>query len=198
MIILTDVDGVLLNWEDAFHAWMNEQGYVPDHKNAYEIWDCYKASYPELSASKLHNMICTFNSSATMGFLSPTEGAVYWIDKMHLLHNVKFHAITSMGSDRFAHKLRRMNLENIFGDDILNELTILPCGAKKFRALSQYKDSGLIWLEDNIENAVCGSKLGLKTFLFNRSYNQNTEFDSYFTRVDNWKQLYEILFPSDK
>ena len=36
-IIVTDVDGVLLNWEDAFQIWMEHQGFekVKKHKFIY-------------------------------------------------------------------------------------------------------------------------------------------------------------------
>ena len=33
-LILTDCDGVLLNWENSFIAWMTEQGFVADPGNA--------------------------------------------------------------------------------------------------------------------------------------------------------------------
>lgn len=192
MKILADVDGVLLNWEDPFHAWMAAKGYAPDHKNSYEIWECYS----DLSADQMHELIETFNASAAMGFLPPIDGATKWVDRMFWKHNVTFHCITSMGSDPYAQKLRRMNLNSLFLN--IDELTILPCGADKTHILEQYKDSGMIWLEDNLKNAVVGGKLGLKVYLFNRSYNQETEYDMWFTRVDNWQQLYENIFSPDK
>ena len=33
--ILTDVDGVLLNWEDAFTSWMAKREYTPKVENQY-------------------------------------------------------------------------------------------------------------------------------------------------------------------
>lgn len=195
MKILTDVDGVLLNWEDSFHAWMAANGFIVDNKDSYEIFECYKG----VGEAEMHALIKTFNASAAMGFLPPVDDAPYWVDKMFLKHDVRFHAITSMGSDHYAQKLRRMNLDNVFGDpSVFDEVTILPCGADKTEVLSQYKGSGLIWLEDNIKNAVIGANLGLKVYLFNRSYNQETEHDPWFTRVDDWEQLYKNIFQADK
>jgi len=34
--ILTDVDGVLLDWESAFTAWMGERGYTPVNPEVYK------------------------------------------------------------------------------------------------------------------------------------------------------------------
>jgi len=38
-VILTDVDGVLLDWEYSFNAWMNKHGYevVPGKENEYNV-----------------------------------------------------------------------------------------------------------------------------------------------------------------
>ena len=37
-IILTDCDGVLLDWEDAFHQWMQTQGHNKvTHRGMYDI-----------------------------------------------------------------------------------------------------------------------------------------------------------------
>jgi hypothetical protein len=192
MKILADVDGVLLNWEDSFHAWMAAKGFAVDNKESYEIFECYKG----VSEAEMHGLIQTFNASATMGFLPPIKDAVPWVDKMYFKHGVTFHCITSMGSDPHAQSLRRMNLNRHFVN--VDDLTILPCGADKTDVLKKYEGSGLIWLEDNIKNAVLGANLGLKVYLFNRSYNQETDYDPWFTRVDNWKQLYENIFPTDK
>ena len=190
MKILTDVDGVLLNWEDSFHAWMYEHGYEPDHKQAYDIWQCY----PQIKARKVMRLVEAFNASATMGFLAPLQDSVYWVRKMHEHHGVVFHCITSMGNDPYARILRRMNLERIFGANVIQDVTILGCGEDKTNVLKQYRGTKMIWLEDNIHNAVIGAKEGLRTFLFNRTYNQYKEDDKHFTRVNNWKDLYSKLF----
>lgn len=190
MKILTDVDGVLLNWEDAFHAFMRDHGYVPEHKWSYELSKCY----PNLDPSDVAALIERFNASAAMGFLPPLQDAVYWVKQMHEHHGVVLHCITSMGNDPHAQKLRRMNLNRIFGHNVIDEVTILNCGEDKKNVLSQYKGTNLVWLEDNIHNAVTGAKIGLKTYLFNRTYNKYQEDDKYFTRVNSWKELYENLF----
>ena len=33
-LILTDCDGVLLNWENSFIKWMTEQGFIAEPGNA--------------------------------------------------------------------------------------------------------------------------------------------------------------------
>jgi len=190
MKILADVDGVMLNWEDPFHAWMKRKGHSLAHKESYDIWRCY----PELSPDEITELIKTFNSSATMGFLPPIGDAVYWVRRMHEMHGATFHCITSMGDDLHARWLRVMNLERIFGERLIHDVTILSCGADKTLALSEYENSGLVWLEDNVKNATVGACLGLNTFLFNRTYNNTIEAVEPFTRVNDWAELYNHLF----
>ena len=45
-IILTDIDGVVLNWAYAFHVWMSEQGQVIKKEHCYDISETYGLSYP--------------------------------------------------------------------------------------------------------------------------------------------------------
>ena len=190
MEILTDVDGVLLNWEDAFHSWMAEQGWHKNDEAAYQLDKCY----PTLSGNFVHDKIRTFNSSAWMGFLEPYADALFHVRQLYYVHGITFHCITSMGKDFCAGKLRERNLKDPFGPAISN-VTILDCGAPKGEALAPYKDSNRIWLEDHIGNANTGAALGLRTFLFNHPYNlvNPTGKPENFTRIDNWEQLLPLI-----
>ena len=59
-VILTDVDGVLLNWEYAFDCWMNELGLykLPDTNHLYNIGDRYGIAISSLP----HSSIFSFKS----------------------------------------------------------------------------------------------------------------------------------------
>lgn len=186
MEILTDVDGVLLNWDEAFHAWMASQGYHKNEMPSYRLDNCY----PVLSSDFVHDKIRTFNSSAQMGFLEPYADALYWVRLFYYNYGITFHCITSMGKDYYAGKLRERNLKDLFGPAI-SKVTILDCGAHKGETLEPYKNSNYIWLEDHIGNANLGAALGLRTFLFNHDYNliNPTSKPENFIRVDDWEQL---------
>jgi hypothetical protein len=183
--ILTDVDGVLLNWEDSFHSWMSSQGFDRNDEPAYQLEKCY----PRLNPDFVYDKIRTFNASAWMGYLEPYADALHWVKQLYYA-GITFHCITSMGTDYCAGKLRERNLKDLFGPAI-SGVTILDCGAHKGEALAPYKDSNRIWLEDHIGNANTGSELGLRTFLFNHPYNlvNPTSKLEDFIRIDNWEQL---------
>lgn len=191
MVILTDVDGVLLNWEVPFHKWMASQGFYGNGEASYQLDKCY----PDLESEFVFEKIRTFNASAQMGFLEPLADARYWVRKLYRTKGITLHCITSMGDDYHARKLRVMNLENVFGKNIISRVTILGCGSSKRETLSEFEGTGMLWLEDHIGNANIGSDLGLNTFLFERPYNliNPTGKPENFTRVKNWKQLASIL-----
>jgi hypothetical protein len=188
-LILTDVDGVLLNWVDAFHDWMRQFSFDSQVSQDYKLVD----SYPNTDPAVITDKIITFNSSARMGFLNPYRDAVEYIGKLHK-QGYHFHCISSMGGCEYAAVLRRQNLISLFGSAI-QDITILGCGANKYEALSKYRGSGLIWIEDHIGNANMGVDLGLQTFLFNHNYNEvnPTSRPEGFTRINYWKELYEHI-----
>ena len=60
-VILTDADGVLLDWEYAFHNWMKERGYKPikGFKRLYHIDIRFK-----LNEGEGKRLVNQFNESA--------------------------------------------------------------------------------------------------------------------------------------
>ena len=61
MLILTDCDGVLLNWEYAFDVWMERKGYkkIEEYNREYNIGKRYGISYEHYK-----RLIADFNESA--------------------------------------------------------------------------------------------------------------------------------------
>jgi hypothetical protein len=109
-IILTDCDGVCLDWEFAFNIWMQEHGFeeVPGSKFNYDMSVRY--GIPREQVVKL---IRIFNESAAIGFLPAQRDATYYIKRLHEEHGYVFHAITSLSLDPNAQKLREMNIHKL-------------------------------------------------------------------------------------
>jgi hypothetical protein len=152
-VILTDADGVLLNWEYAFTCWMQQHGHtqVEGGNVMYNIGERFN-----ISNNQGHKLIKTFNESAAMGFLPALRDAMYYVKRLHEEHGYVFRCITSLSLDDNAGQLRLMNLEKLFGKTAFEELVCLDTGADKDEALAPYKDTGLYWIEDKLENAVVG------------------------------------------
>jgi hypothetical protein len=189
-IILTDCDGVILNWEYAFCTWMEQHGYTQIEKGNqyYDIGERFGITKQEAKAK-----VKVFNESAAIGFLPALRDAMYYVKRLHEEHGYVFHCITSLSLDPSAKKLRQMNLEKLFGPTAFTVLECLDTGADKDEALLPYKDSGLYWIEDKLENAVAGLNVGLKPILIEHGFNMNDEIPNGIIKVVNWKQLYEII-----
>ena len=86
-----------------------------------------------------------------------------------------------------------MNLEKLFGKTAFEELVCLDTGADKDEALLPYKDSGLYWIEDKLENAEAGLAVGLKPILIEHGFNMNEKLDPNIKKVVNWKEVYEHI-----
>jgi len=118
---------------------------------------------------------------------------MYYVKRLHEEHGYVFRCITSLSTDRNAYKLRKMNLEKLFGETAFEELVCLDTGADKDEALKPYKDSGLYWIEDKLSNAVTGLDLGLKPILIEHGFNMLDDIPEGMTKVVNWKEIYNHI-----
>lgn len=188
MIILTDCDGVLLNWAQSYHWWMKRKGFKQIKPNEYAMDECY--GIPRKQSQELCKTFC---ESAAIGFIPPLRDAVKYVRKLHEEHGAVFHCITSMSDDTWACRLRDDNLKRVFGDTAFERCVYLECGADKNEALERYRDSDFVWVEDKAENANLGSEMGLNTFLIEHPYNVDSELNSEVKRVANWKEIYDYI-----
>jgi hypothetical protein len=187
-LILTDADGVLLDWEWAFSVWMQERGYTltADNKKSYYLHHHYN----ELDEKDAKKVIKTFNESAAIGFLPALRDSVHYVKRLYEKHGYQFRVITSLSLDKNAQKLREMNLRKIFGNAI-ETVICLDTGADKDDALHPYKDSKMWWIEDKPQNADVGHRLGLSSLLVEHGHNMH--YECSYPVVKNWKEIYKII-----
>ena len=187
-IILTDIDGVVLDWEEGFSVWMEHHGHdtVEGFKEFYGIHDRYGI---RKEASK--KLVEQFNSSAAIGFLPPLRDAQYYIKMLHEKHKFQFVAVTSLSNDPYAQKLRERNLAKLFGDNVFLDVICLDCGADKDEKLIELSEKyeGCYWIEDKVENALVGADIGYDTLLMEHKYNMTAKGE--FEIVKNWEMIYE-------
>ncbi len=198
-IILTDVDGVLLEWEHHFTKWMlqrtlfDERGarYHPhkllaDKQNTYEMAERFG-----VTISEIRKEIREFNRSAWMGTQRPMPDSQTWV-KLLAAEGWTFIPITSQTSDIPAQCLRKRRMGELFGEHIFSNYHILGTGADKDSALAEFHNTGLYWIEDKPKNAVTGLKYGLKPILIDHPYNRDFDHPEV-TRVNNWQDIHQIV-----
>jgi uncharacterized HAD superfamily protein len=186
--ILTDCDGVLLNWEATFSTWMAQHGYNKTNSNTYDVAQSYG-----LTKAESKPLVRQFNESAWMGYMPALRDARSGVAQL-IEMGYDFQVITSLSTDAAAKKARVRNLQNIFGKDAFSadNVVCLDTGADKDEALLKYQDSELFWIEDKTENATLGADMGLTSVLINHGHNQDC-VDERIMRVANWSELVSII-----
>lgn len=188
MIILTDCDGVLVNWIKVYHGWMKDEGFRKQN-SSYELHERY--DLPEEESDKY---IRYFNMSAEIEFLPPLRDAMRYVRKMHENHGAVFHCVTALGTNKRSPVLRERNLKNLFGRTTFCQIDCVERGRFKKPILEKYRDTDAIWVEDCVKTAIDGYELGLTTFLMNHDYNIHEDIPEGIIRVDSWKEIYEHIF----
>ena len=191
-VIVTDCDGVLLNWEKAFHEWMTHSGYdikKEGPKLTYHFEDTF-----DITREKGRELVRGFNESAGIGFLEPlrdsVEGVKTLVDKGYV-----FDVVTSLGKYGPAVALREMNLECVFDKDVFREIVCLGLGEDKYDYLEfRYgTESNLYWIEDKPSNSEDGAELGMKSILIEHLHNKDYQPKNLIRRAKNWKDIVKIV-----
>lgn len=190
-VILTDCDGVLLDWEKSFHEWMSERGHETvrnDFSQMYKMSERFNMSYEE---SRKHVRI--FNESARIGYLEAFRDSRWFVRLLHQRYGYDFICITSLSTDPYAKKLRQANLDRLFGRGTFRELVCLECGADKDEVLAEYAERYPFapWVEDKPQNADAGLRVGLKSILL--SHPHNFEYEGLATVLEDWREIYEYV-----
>jgi FMN phosphatase YigB (HAD superfamily) len=188
-IILTDADGVILDWEYAFDVWMQQHGFQKQDGGQL-VYSIGKRYGIDMEQGK--KLIKIFNESAAIGFLPPLRDAMYYIKRLHEEHGYVFHCITSLSEDENAQELRTMNLRKLFGRTAFEKFIYLDTGADKDEVLEKYRGKGYYWVEDKITNALAGAKVGLKSLLMEHGHNMDFVGNDV-QLVKNWKDVYERI-----
>ena len=184
--IILDCDGVLLDWAYAFDVWMVEHGYskISNTNQYYEQTRRYGISQVEAVSQ-----IKKFNESGCVGFIPAFRDSVEYVTKLSKL-DWKFEVISCLDKDKYAQKLRQKNLLHLFGDvfDFIDCALDFTVGKEQY-LLDRYKGKNYYWIEDSVDHAESGKRVGLNSIVMDHPYNK--EWDG--PRVKNWKEIYQII-----
>ncbi len=189
-VILTDCDGVLLDWEYAFDQWMRRHEFMPTQE---PIAAAYKMveRYEDVCEKDMNRLIRMFNESAAMRKLPPMRDAIKYVRKLHQEHGYIFHCITSMSTDTYAQHLRKKNLCEMFGPSVFEDYIFLDCGADKDEVLEKYRDTGCWWVEDKPQNADVGLEVGLRSILLEHDFSRDYSGGAFV--APDWKTIYKKI-----
>jgi len=186
MKIITDCDGVLLDWAYAFDVWMGEHG----HKRLKNTDQYYGQDLRYgISMEESIRYIRDFNESGCVGFIPAYKDSVEYVTKLNKL-GYRFEVISCLAQDKYSQKLREKNLRHLFGDvfDFI-DCSLSFTGGKYDYLKNKYDGNNYMWIEDSISHADSGQRVGLRSVLMDHSYNQEWEGE----RVNNWKEIFELI-----
>lgn len=190
-IILTDADGVLVNWGKAFDQFMIDRGYTQLPNTDHEYGMDVRFGVDHQTA---HRLIDEFNNSEQIAHLEEFADSKKYIGKLVEL-GFRFIVVTSISNSQNASKNRTQNLESIFGK-IFDEIHCIGMGESKSYILEKHwGGSDLFWIEDHPRQALSGHEAGLKTVLIDHPHNCHFQTD-LFPRVsyhEPWKEIYSLV-----
>lgn len=183
-VIVTDADGVLLNWLDSFRQYWAYKGLPEWHTDEH-----YNISHnSEVSTRTAVDTVAAFNESVWLEDIGPMRDAVAMVKHMHENHGVVFHVLTALNNEPAILRARIRNMKALFGNAI-EIITLTGDTEDKSEALSKYQGSNLIWIEDKPENADLGAEMGFKTLLMDQPYNKKHK-SANVERVYSWQDVY--------
>lgn len=188
-VILTDIDGVVLDWETRFHEWMDSLGH--QRVNGYESLYGMHRIYDLPNALDL---VRQFNASAAIGFLDSFRDSAqvfYQLQRKGYL----FVGVTAMGTDHYAKLLRKINIDRLF-PGMFSDVHFVELLETKKGILTELakKYPGAIWAEDHIQNFEDGASLKFKAFLMDHLYNRDYDASKNGgVRVHSWKEIYDYI-----
>ena len=165
---------------------MVEHGYskISNTNQYYEQTRRYGISHVEAVSQ-----IKKFNESGCVGFIPAFRDSVEYVTKLSEL-GWKFEVISCLDKDKYAQKLRQKNLLHLFGDvfDFIDCALDFTVGKEQY-LLDRYKGKNYYWIEDSVDHAESGKRVGLNSIVMDHPYNK--EWDG--PRVKNWKEIYQII-----
>lgn len=189
-LILTDIDGVWLRWDEGFMKYAIDNGltYIPGTDQYYNLAKRFEEDWDTVV-----DLVNRFNHSDHMGDLQPLPGAAEYAKKL-VAEGFKFIAITSLSDRPSAKEQRVKNLQKLFGD-IFEEVICLETGSAKGHVLERWADSGLPWIEDHFMNAEAGYEVGLNPILVHSPTNEkySTELFPRTCKENQWSDIYKHI-----
>ena len=181
--LLTDVDGVLLNWVQGFKAHYEAEGYhfrcgFPTN---FDLLGWIQGVDTE---EEIKELVDKFNHSDGFTKLQPCGGAQRFIEQAR--RDFDIIAITSCSQDLLAQ--RTANLDAAFGKDTFKVIHCLGLGESKSLFLKMYRPT--IWIEDSLHGALQGVDAGHQVYILDRPWNKGV---GDFTRLRSLAAIAEEI-----
>lgn len=194
--ILTDCDGVLLDWAAGFGVWARlmfgppwAHPEVPAER--YELTpnnaDSWLRDAYGFAGGRRGEVFPAFQTSEFFGSLIAYPDASAWVPRIARDYAMEFVLVSSPGLDPQTLALRQKNLRNCFGDIFL-PFSLLPALACKRPMLREHPPS--LWFDDHVPHVLAGHETGHYAYHFDRFGEMNPAVPG---RVSDWGAVHAML-----
>lgn len=193
--LLTDCDGVLLDWLSGIPAFLEDLGMDSSHLKERLEGNQFVPIEEIFMSESLEQALARMSQYQTSEYLKslPVIEAGCELPISRLSEEYDIIVVTSFSEDKVAHQNREDNLRLRYGDSI-SDLICLPFSANKTDALRDLakKTDARIWLDDQIKHVHHGIEAGLDSYQYTHlmSCGRNT---GEVPEVDSWNKVEQIL-----
>lgn len=195
-IILSDIDGVMLDWMGGFSKWLNARfGWV--EKPGSEIYYSVMDRFAELNnVSTVIELVTQFNNSDEFGqleYFADAESGVNLL-RERMGDKVVIVPVTQIGNTPRSRALRQKNLTDRFGADLFdfNLMYTFDLSEGKHRAFTRWQDSGILFIDDHAKHCQDAHEHGIHTFMFGTTYNLDDSIGGV-RRVNCWEDWVDAI-----
>jgi FMN phosphatase YigB (HAD superfamily) len=182
-LILTDVDGVLLNFMPSFDTWVRGLGIAPSNLNGRTI-----ADYLNISDEIAARLVEAFFYQDSVENLDAYPAALEVLPRLYSA-GWRFVAVTAIPNEPDIVARRRRNLEQTFGLPF-DAVHCVGYRGDKSKILGAYRPT--IWVEDHGRNAEVGAELGHRAFLIETRSNHHV-VPVKAERITGWREIEQAI-----
>lgn len=193
--ILTDCDGVLLNWLSGLPGFLEDAGHDTSHLKSLLDGNQFVPFFDLFMVDNEQDaleMMDRYHQSEHLTRLPEMEpGSSEAIRRLG--QDYEIIVVTSFSDNKIAQRNREENLRLRYGDAI-TDLVCLPFSADKTEALKSIakRCDAKIWLDDQIKHVHHGTNAGIDSyqFTFGMSCGRNT---GEVAEIDSWTKVERLL-----
>lgn len=194
-VILTDVDGVLLEWSGTFDNFIyTTLGLKPKVPHEFDISKRY-----DVSKIRAVEWILMFERTLDFGNLPSYGDSIKYVRKLHEEYGFKFITISAVADSYSTYKLRSQNLRNLYGE-VFIDFIHTGFGGDKRDALERFSNGqcNYFYVDDHPKHIAEAIKQDHIKPILMRSHHipEEERFELpplEFLKVTSWKQIYEYV-----
>lgn len=191
MKLVTDIDGVVLDWHLGFIEYAESKGFKLNHEHPHDTYDM-AAWFHNMTSEEFRELVVEYNAMDHADTSYPLADAVEGL--IHLAEEcdwvVEIIALTAFGNDPEQIESRTRILNSMF-PNVFDDIHVIGLRECKGDALAELKPD--VFIEDSPNHAIKAKELGVPlVILVEHPYNTGHDFP-YVSKEEPWSGIIELM-----